>query len=221
MADAAPLGYLVINVLESAGHDSEDAPVWDPDFKSGYARVEIRGGPKTIKKVTSTKDVEDNGISWVEQLSLEVLEGASELRIMLCRPKGAAGTERSSSSIVAACGIYMKDILEAAPVDKYFELYKPGGGSAGGFIRVAISHLEPDQVRNGELENGVRPGTPAAAAAGGKSKGGCLVGGLLKAALAVAAAAAVAIVVKKQGGKKEEGSSSSKKESADKGGKKK
>lgn len=60
-----------------------------------------------LQKLTSTQDVADNGITWVEQLSLEVLEGASELRIMLCRPK-QAGSERSSSSIVAACGIYMK-----------------------------------------------------------------------------------------------------------------
>ena len=30
----------------------------------------------------------------------------------------------------------------------------PGGGRAGGFIRVAISFLEPDQVRNGDLEGG-------------------------------------------------------------------
>lgn len=37
----------------------------------------------------------------------EVLEGANELRIMLCRPKEGGG-ERSSTSIVAACGIYMK-----------------------------------------------------------------------------------------------------------------
>lgn len=37
----------------------------------------------------------------------EVLEGANELRIMLCRPKETSG-ERSSTSIVAACGIYMK-----------------------------------------------------------------------------------------------------------------
>ncbi|KAI7845712.1 hypothetical protein COHA_000826 [Chlorella ohadii] len=153
MSEGGPLGYLVINVLEAAGHDSEDAVVWDPDLKQGYARVEIRGGPKTIKKFTSTKAVDDNGITWVEQLSLEVLEGANELRIMLCRPKEASG-ERSSTSIVAACGIYMKDILEAAPVDKYFELYKPGGGAAGGFIRVAISFLEPDQVRNGDLDTG-------------------------------------------------------------------
>jgi hypothetical protein len=44
-----------------------------------------------------------------------VLEGASELRIMLCRPKdngveGAAGRS-PSTSIVAACGIYMKVCL--------------------------------------------------------------------------------------------------------------
>ncbi len=36
-----------------------------------------------------------------------------------------------------------------------------GGGSAGGFIRVAISFLEPDQVRNGELEGGARDGVKA------------------------------------------------------------
>lgn len=52
---------------------------------------------------------------------------------MLCRPKESNG-ERSSSSIVAACGIYMKDILEAAPVDKYFELYKPGASAVPGPI---------------------------------------------------------------------------------------
>lgn len=38
MTEGGPLGYLVINVLEAAGHDSEDAVVWDPDFKQGYAR---------------------------------------------------------------------------------------------------------------------------------------------------------------------------------------
>lgn len=155
------VGFLIINVLEAAGHDSDDAVVWEPEFKQGYARgepggagvrcrgpwdrrqqlqqrrrgrdsavggrlrpvsirtaspccgaVEIRGGPKTIKvrapagpalcsaatadatdqrrrgwgvlsglrcpsalfplpqKVTSTQNVEDNGITWVEQLSL-------------------------------------------------------------------------------------------------------------------------------------------------------
>jgi len=31
------------------------------------------------------------------------------------------------------------DILEAAPIDKYFELFKPKNGGEGGFIRVAIN----------------------------------------------------------------------------------
>lgn len=35
-----PLGYLIVNVLEAAGHDAEDAPVWDAEFKQGYARGE-------------------------------------------------------------------------------------------------------------------------------------------------------------------------------------
>lgn len=195
MADVPPVGYLVINVLESAGHDSDDERVWEPTFKSGYARVEIRGGPKTIKKQTSIQEVADNAISWVEQLSLEVLEGASELRIMLCRPKETAG-ERSSSSIMAACGIYMKDILEAAPVDKYFELYKPGGGNPGGFIRVAISFLEPDQVRNGELMDGIKPGSIAAK----KKKGGSMLGIAVSAGLIAAGAALVFGMLSKQGG---------------------
>lgn len=36
-------GYLVINVLEAAGHDSEDAVVWEPEFKQGYARSKLGG----------------------------------------------------------------------------------------------------------------------------------------------------------------------------------
>ena len=41
----------------------------------------------------------------------------------------------------------MKDILEAVPIDKYFELFKPGEGAEGGFIRVSMNYLYPDQVR--------------------------------------------------------------------------
>lgn len=44
MSEGGPLGYLVINVLEAAGHDSEDAVVWDPDLKQGYARGAFRVG---------------------------------------------------------------------------------------------------------------------------------------------------------------------------------
>lgn len=82
----------------------------------------------------------------------EHLDGSGELRILLCRPKPAG--ERGSS-ILAACGIYMRDILDAVPIDKYFELFKPGEGSEGGFIRISMNYLLPDQVRNPEaLLNG-------------------------------------------------------------------
>lgn len=33
----------------------------------------------------------------------------------------------------------MDDILEAVPIDKYFELFKPKNGGEGGFIRVAMN----------------------------------------------------------------------------------
>jgi len=42
----------------------------------------------------------------------------------------------------------MQDILEAVPIDKYFELFKPGEGAEGGFIRISMNYLKPDQVRN-------------------------------------------------------------------------
>ena len=72
-------------------------------------------------------------------------------RAMVPRPVAAHTCSRqrlgANFLMVALNMLCAQDILEAAPVDKFFELYKPGGGSAGGFIRVAISFLEPDQVR--------------------------------------------------------------------------
>lgn len=44
MADR-PVGYLVINVLESAGHDNEDKPVWGDEFTQGHAR----GEPQSVR----------------------------------------------------------------------------------------------------------------------------------------------------------------------------
>jgi hypothetical protein len=56
----------------------------------------------------------------------EVPEGANELRLILCR-KTSPGT--TSTSVVSACGIYVSDILDAVPIDKYFELFKPVRGT--------------------------------------------------------------------------------------------
>jgi len=78
----------------------------------------------------------------------EHFEGAGELRILLCQPKVKQPGEKPTSTVLAACGIYMKDILDAVPIDKYFELFKPGEGADGGFIRISMNYLKPDQVRN-------------------------------------------------------------------------
>ena len=32
----------------------------------------------------------------------------------------------------------MSDILDAVPIDKYFELFRPGAGGEGGFIRLGL-----------------------------------------------------------------------------------
>lgn len=98
-----------------------------------------------MRKQTTLSRVQDAVVNWDEQLALEHLDGATELRILLCRPKNSGDR---SSSIVAACGIYMRDIMEAVPIDKYFELFKPGHGAEGGFIRIYMNYLRPDQVRN-------------------------------------------------------------------------
>lgn len=151
-----------------------------------------------MKKQTSTARVQDAIVSWEEQLALEHLDGASELRILLCRPKA---TGDRGSSIVAACGIFMRDILEAVPIDKYFELFKPGEGAEGGYIRIYMNYLLPDQVRN-----------PSSLLAG-KKKGGGFLPKLLLGAIVLAGGA---LAVKTYQDKK----SSDDEDSKDKGTKK-
>ena len=110
----------------------------------------------------------------VSRVCREVLEGATELRLMLCREK-RTGT-RVGTSVIAACGapgalcihvhevtserlqhpcwcaercnvsfgagIFVNDILDAVPIDKYFELFKPGAGGEGGYIRISINFVK-------------------------------------------------------------------------------
>lgn len=40
---------------------------------------------------------------------------------------------------VACAGIFIEDILNAVPIDKYFELFKPGAAGPGGFIRISMN----------------------------------------------------------------------------------
>lgn len=53
----------------------------------------------------------------------------------------------------------MSDILEAVPIDKYFELFKPNAGGEGGFIRISMNYVK-------DLADLKRPG--------GDSADGCL-----------------------------------------------
>jgi len=104
---------------------------------SPHFPVEIRGGAKPVKETSQPKRIVANSASWSQDLTLEVLEGASELRVMLCKEKRQEG--KVGTSVVAACGIFVADILDAVPIDKYFELFKPGAGGEGGFVRIAMS----------------------------------------------------------------------------------
>lgn len=40
----------------------------------------------------------------------------------------------------ACAGIFVSDILDAVPIDKYFELFKPSAGGEGGFIRLGLDY---------------------------------------------------------------------------------
>ncbi len=55
----------------------------------------------------------------------------------------AQGTYRYSNGLCwcLSVGIYVNDILEAVPIDKYFELFKPNAGGEGGFIRICMNFV--------------------------------------------------------------------------------
>ena len=90
----------------------------------------------------------------------------------------------------------MKDIIKAVPLDKYFDLFKPGGvGGEGGFICLAVEY-QP-------VSSGAAPTAAPRAFVGSKSsapakKGG--MGGLVKVvgALALVAGAVIALTPKKK-----------------------
>lgn len=134
--------YLYITVQEASGKSKDQEVLWEPSFTEGFVRVEVRGGAKTVKAITYNQSVQNLSITWEQELRVEVTDESKELRIMLCKekPRDGSGSKRNTA-ILAACGIYVKDILESVPIDKYFELFKPGEGgdrALGGFIRVML-----------------------------------------------------------------------------------
>jgi len=132
--------YLFLTIQEAWGTNKDMEPVWDETFKEGYVRAEMRGGNKTQKATTSTQSVDNYTFEWRQDLRLEMTESSRELRIMLCREKSGDQAVKKSAFVVAACGIFVKDILDAVPIDKAFELFKPGetDSTLGGYIRVTM-----------------------------------------------------------------------------------
>ena len=127
--------------------------------------------------------------TWNEKLVMPVHTGTEELRVILCKNKKGG----FNTGVVGAAGIYVQDILRAVPIDKHFQLFKPGEGGDAGFIRLAMnfSQGEPVAAPAPVARSGARSG---ASPAKDSKKGGGL-GGVLKlgAFVAVLAGAAVAI----------------------------
>ena len=102
--------------------------------------------PRATKVVTKTAKVSsDMKMTWKQPLYLQLSETSSELRLLLCREKQS--DEKRSVNVVTACGIFVTDIIDAAPIDKYFEMFKPGSGKEGGFVRLKISVLTEEETR--------------------------------------------------------------------------
>jgi hypothetical protein len=84
-------------------------------------------------------------------------------------PRGAASllllhhlhdTTLCLACLTSSCchvGIYVNDILDAVPIDKYFELFKPAAGGDGGFIRLKLDFARDSQ----SLPAGDQPGLSA------------------------------------------------------------
>jgi hypothetical protein len=140
--------------------------------------VEIRGGAKPVKDTTQPKRIVANSASWAQDLVLEVADGASELRVMLCRERRAEG--RVGTSVVAACGIFVADILDAVPIDKYFELFKPGAGGEGGFVRIAMGFYPDAAALRARRGGSVGAGAAASNGGGGGDGGGAPSGPLAR-----------------------------------------
>jgi hypothetical protein len=49
----------------------------------------------------------------------------------------------------------VNDIMDAVPIDKYFELFKPGQGGDGGFIRISMDYVK--DLKDRKPATGVPP----------------------------------------------------------------
>lgn len=136
-------------VIDEATNLNRDSQVGKEDeLTEGFMKVEVRGpdGTRPVKVSTKTVSVTaDKKMIWHEALHLDLFEGSSELRLLLCREQTSNG--RRSVHVVCACGIFVQHILDAVPIDKYFEMFKPGSGSDGGFVRLKMRLMSNSDMK--------------------------------------------------------------------------
>ena len=153
-----------------------------PGLEKGMAfiRIELRGGIHSQKISTASSKMKDNCLAFNTSLALDLAEDASELRLLLCKKKDGEG---SQNTVLSAAGIYVKDIIRAAPIVKWFDLFKSFGTGFGGQVKLSLtiadkaSEEDTASPKEGET-NGAKssPGKskrdskPEAKAAGGASK---------------------------------------------------
>ncbi len=63
-------------------------------------------------------------------------------------------------------GIFLKDILDNVPIDKYFELFKPMAGGEGGFVRICLDYKPVPGTAQPALANGDAPSAAPPSMAG-------------------------------------------------------
>ncbi|KAK9801424.1 hypothetical protein WJX73_010718 [Symbiochloris irregularis] len=147
-------GQLLLKIIDASGEGKDKGNLWESNFSQGFVKVEIRGGSRTVKAQSTQKRVEGTALRWDEDLSLNVLEDAKELRLMLCRERKSQSTGKISAVVMAACGIYVREILENVPIDKHFELFKPQSGAAGGSIHIHAEYRLSETPENGHHNYG-------------------------------------------------------------------
>ena len=60
----------------------------------------------------------------------------------------------------SAAGIFVDDILDAVPIDKWFEMFKPAAAGEGGFIRVHMSFSEDNPAEARKTSPTDEPAAP-------------------------------------------------------------
>ena len=132
------LGDLNMFVNDASGVTSDDVDAWGESDMDMFVKIEVQSktaGVKSLKQATSTVTADGVRATWKEKLVLPVHDGTEELRVILCKNKKGG----FNTGVVAAAAIYVQDILRAVPIDKHFQLFKPGEGGDAGFIRLAMN----------------------------------------------------------------------------------